>query len=50
MGLLGTIFFALFEENDDEIFPAHKSWKVVEKGFRSSGSFGFDKDKWLKHS
>ena len=21
-------------ENDDEIFPAHRTWKVAEKGFK----------------
>ncbi len=21
-------------ENDDEIFPAHSTWKVAEKGFK----------------
>ncbi len=34
-----TVFYhvqcALFcNENDDEIFPAHYTWKVAEKGFK----------------
>ncbi len=36
---LSTVFYrvqsALFiMEKDAEIFPAHKTWKVVEKGFK----------------
>ncbi len=34
----GTFFYI---ENDAEIFPAHSTWKVAEKGFKLA--FGMDK-------
>jgi hypothetical protein len=29
-----SIHFAFYIENDAEIFPAHYTWKVAEKGFK----------------
>jgi hypothetical protein len=32
--ILSSIVCTFFRENDDEILPAHYTWKLVEKGFK----------------
>ncbi len=32
--ILSSILHTLYIENDAEIFPAHYTWKVAEKGFK----------------
>jgi hypothetical protein len=32
--ILSSIVRTFYIENDAEIFPAHYSWKVAEKGFK----------------
>jgi len=39
MNSVSTVFYRLlctlfYIENDAEIFPAHNTWKVAEKGFK----------------